>query len=327
MRATPAAPHQSVGGDLPPPLPPRPPVAPVHRIKKLERELAAKNRMLQEADNRTQNFMMQKRSVDEQLVQLREHVEEVERAKNMHGVTARFKVMLGKIQAREQELHKARLELSNRTLDLNTLHEIAKRLAVEAGHPADVDLAKIYPELDIQRSIRGAVASWRARCEELEQQNEALEDERLSLLAKARERAQLVRGHARAARPRCCVTQATHAPVLPRHPLVALHTPAARVDRGFALARHAPTRATAGQGPEPEGAERGGRDEGGRVRPEPARGPRREALRRARVRPVPAEQAPEEAAGGEGGGDRDDHGAAEAAGEEGRSASAATARR
>ena len=161
-------------------------------IKKLERELAAKTRMLQEADNRTENFAAQKRSVDEQLVALREHIDEVERAKNMHGVTARFKVMLGKIQAREQELHKARLELSNRTLDLNMLHEIGRRLATEAGYPQDTELTRIYPELDIQRSIRGAVASWRARCEELEQQNEALEEERLALLVKMRDRAQLL---------------------------------------------------------------------------------------------------------------------------------------
>jgi hypothetical protein len=68
----------------------------------------------------------------------------------------------------------------------DNLAEIAKRLAERCGLGREVNVFKIYPELDIKADIETSVERLKSANQELTRQNDALEEQRVRLLRQLR---------------------------------------------------------------------------------------------------------------------------------------------
>jgi hypothetical protein len=78
----------------------------------------------------------------------------------------------------------------------DTLMEVARRLALEAGRGAG-DVFAFYPELPLRGAIESTVERMRALNHELQRQNDALEEQRVRLLRQLRVHAEQVGTHGR----------------------------------------------------------------------------------------------------------------------------------
>lgn len=77
-------------------------------------------------------------------------------------------------------------ELGERDEGYSALSYIAERLAVEAGHPAGVDVRTLYDEADVRVNIKTDLERCKARNQELRKQNADLERARLDMLKRLR---------------------------------------------------------------------------------------------------------------------------------------------
>jgi chromosome segregation ATPase len=77
----------------------------------------------------------------------------------------------------------------------DTLMEVARRLALEAGRGAVGDVFSLYPELPLRGAIESTAERLRSVNHELQRQNDALEEQRLRLLRQLRVHAEQVGTH------------------------------------------------------------------------------------------------------------------------------------
>ncbi|CAK8989635.1 Centrosomal protein of 290 kDa (Cep290) [Durusdinium trenchii] len=154
-------------------------------MERLKHIIANKDRALEEEHARYRELDEQKAQLEEELQDREFTLAEYERGHGLTEAVAKQKKLREAIVRRDREIRRLNQTLSERIGAHEKLYETCRRLKKKAGLPEDFE----FDQLELEEGMRGQTERLKGLIHELEQQNEALENERFRLLDSLRKNA------------------------------------------------------------------------------------------------------------------------------------------